>query len=69
MYLKKKMKTRILLVVILALGFLYWRGIKNVAADKGWNCQYHVVYAVCDAKNNKAQLPGFFDIIKAGAKF
>ncbi|MBX4191420.1 MAG: hypothetical protein KW804_01320 [Candidatus Doudnabacteria bacterium] len=69
MYLKKKMKTKIVIVVILALGFLYWRGIKNVSLEKGWNCKYHVVYAICDAKNNKAKLPGFFDIIKAGAKF
>jgi len=69
MYLKKKMRTRLILLAIAVLLFLYWHGIKNITAQKGWNCNYHVVYAICDAKNNKAVLPGMWDIIKAGAKF
>jgi hypothetical protein len=69
MHVKKKMRTKIILFVIAALLFLYWRGIKNVSDQKGWNCTYHVVYAICDAKNNKAQLPGIWEIIKAGTKF
>jgi hypothetical protein len=63
------MRTKLILVVIAVLIFLYWRGIKNVADTKGWNCEYHVVYAICDAKNNRATLPGLFDVLKAGAKF
>ncbi|MBX4186644.1 MAG: hypothetical protein KW802_00060 [Candidatus Doudnabacteria bacterium] len=69
MYLKKKMRTRLILLAIVVLLFLYWRGVKNVSAAKGWDCNFHVVYTVCSSKNSKAQLPSFFDIIKAGAKF
>ena len=68
-YIKKKMRTKIILVVILVLGFLYWRGIKKVTEDKGWDCSYHIAYAICDAKNNKARLPTLWDVLKAGAKF
>lgn len=69
MYLRKRMRSKILILVLIVLGFLYWRGIKSVSEAKGWNCQYHIIYATCDAKNNKAQLPGIWDILKAGAQF
>ncbi len=69
MFIRKKIRSKILIVVIIVLAFLYWRGVKTVAAKKGWNCNYHVAYAICDAKNNKAQLPGIWDILKAGASF
>ena len=63
------MRTKIIIIAIIAILFLYWRGVTTVAAQKGWNCNYQVVYAVCSAKNNKAQLPTIWDIFKAGAKF
>ena len=69
MYIKKKMRTKLILLAIVVLLFLYWHGIKNVAESKGWDCSYHVVYAVCNAKNNKARLPGLFEVLKAGARF
>ncbi len=69
MYVRKKMRTKIILVVVAVLLFLYWHGIKKVAAQKGWDCSYHVIYAVCNAKNNKAVLPSLWDVLKAGAKF
>ncbi len=69
MHIRKKMRTKIILLLIAVLLFLYWRGVKTVAAEKGWNCAYHIAYAICDAKNNKAQLPGILDILKSGAKF
>jgi hypothetical protein len=68
MYIKKRMRTRLILLAIVVLGFIYWRGIKAMG-DRGLNCQYHIAYAVCTAKNNKAQLPSFLDVLKAGVKF
>ena len=69
MYIKKKIRTKLILLAIVALLFLYWRGIKRVTQEKGWNCTYHIAYAMCNAKNNKAQLPNLWDVLKAGAKF
>jgi hypothetical protein len=64
------MKTKIILIVILVLLFLYWRGVKNLlVVAKGWDCEYHIAYSVCVAKNNKAKLPSLFDILKAGVSF
>ena len=69
MYIKKRMRTKLILIAILVLGFIYWRGVKQVTVAKSWNCNYHIAYAVCDAKNNKAKLPTIVDILKAGVKF
>lgn len=63
------MRTKAILLAIVVVLFLYWHGIKNVSAQKGWDCKYHIIYAICNAKNNKATLPSFWEIIKAGAKF
>lgn len=64
------MKTKIILVVILVLLFLYWRGVTTLlTTQKGWNCQYQLAYALCEARNNKATLPNLWDVLVAGAKF
>lgn len=70
MLLRRKLRSKLILLVILVLLFIYWRGVTTLlVAQKGWNCQYHVVYALCEARNNKASLPGLWDIFKAGIKF
>ncbi len=70
MYIKKKMRTRLILGAIVVLGFLYWHGLKNVtAANSGLKCEYHIVYALCTTTNNKAHLPTIWDIFKAGVRF
>jgi len=71
MYIRKKMRTKLLIlaVIIVAGAFVYWRGVKATTEQKGWACNYHLAYAVCSAKNNKAVLPGFMDIMRAGVKF
>jgi hypothetical protein len=63
------MRNRIIIGVIVILLFLYWHGIKKVTDAKGWDCNYQIVYSVCSAKNNKAQLPSLWDVLKAGATF
>lgn len=70
MLFRRKMRTRLILLAIIVLAFLYWHGLKNVtAANTGLKCEYHLVYAICTTQNNKAQLPGIWDILKAGVKF
>lgn len=66
MYIRKRMRTKIILVVILVLGFLFWRGSKAVTKERKLDCTYHLVYAVC--KGN-AKLPSFVEVLKAGVKF
>jgi hypothetical protein len=64
------MRTIIILVIVLALLFLYWHGVTTLlTAQKGWNCKYHLAYALCEARNNKASLPSLWDIFVAGIKF
>ncbi|MEO8065329.1 MAG: hypothetical protein ABI643_00545 [Candidatus Doudnabacteria bacterium] len=66
---RKKWGTKIILAVVVVLGFLYWHGLKNITAKGGMSCNYHLAYALCTLKNNKAQLPGLWDILTAGVKF
>ncbi|OGE74211.1 MAG: hypothetical protein A3I07_03075 [Candidatus Doudnabacteria bacterium RIFCSPLOWO2_02_FULL_42_9] len=68
MLLRKRYRTKLILVIVAVLLFLYWRGIKNVEADKKWDCEYHIAYAVCDTKGAKS-IPGIFEVLKAGARF
>jgi len=68
MYVRKKVRSRILVVVLLVLGFVTWRGLRATTKDS-FNCQYKLVYAVCVPKKTGAVLPSLFDIAKAGASF
>lgn len=63
------MRNRLIILAIIVLAFIYWRGVKSVTTQKGMSCEYHIVYALCTAKNNKATMPGIWDILKAGVKF
>jgi len=60
----------IIVIIVLAAGsFLYYRGIQNLTKQLGLDCQYHFAYTVCTTKDKKsAQMPGIFEIIKAGIK-
>jgi hypothetical protein len=70
MFIRKKLKFKIILLAIVVLLFVYWRGMKSLLVEShGWNCKYQVVYAICEAQNNKAKLPGIWDIFKAGVRF
>jgi len=69
MYIKKKMRTKLILLAIVVLGFLYWRGVKQATAKQGLKCEYHIVYAICESNGKKTSPPGIWEIFKAGAKF
>jgi len=68
MYVRKKMRNRIILVALLVLGFIMWRGI-NATTEKNFTCEYKLVYAVCKPKAGNPKLPGLVEIFKAGIKF
>jgi hypothetical protein len=68
MYVRRKIRNRIILGLILVLGFITWRGLK-ATTEKSFNCEYKLVYAVCKPKAGSPKLPGMIDILKAGVKF
>lgn len=63
------MRSKIILVVLIVFAFLYWRGSKAITKEKGLDCSYHIVYAVCKAKSSATPIPGLFEILKRGTKF
>ena len=68
MYIRRKTKFRILIVVLIVLGFILWRGV-TTATVKNFNCEYKLVYAVCKPKAGNPKLPTMMEIFKAGIKF
>ncbi len=62
------MRNRIILGVIIVLGFIMWRGL-TASMAKSFNCEYKLIYAVCKPKAGNPPLPGLVDIFKAGIKF
>lgn len=69
MYLKQKIKYRLLILLLILFAFIYWRGIRAVAKESNLDCNYHVFYAVCKQIGKATTLPTFWDVLKAGVKF
>jgi len=68
MYFRKKTRTRLILLAIVILAIIFWRGLTS-STKVSFNCEYKLIYAVCTPKKAGAKLPGIFDIFKAGVKF
>lgn len=68
MYLKKKTRTRLIILLAIVFAIILWRGIKSTTKDV-YDCQFKVIYAICTAKVKNAEMPGIWDILKAGTKF
>lgn len=68
MYLRRKVRNRIIFVIIVLLGIIVWRGLKATTEGK-FACEYKLVYAVCKPLQGQTELPGMLDILKAGVKF
>lgn len=62
------MRNRIILVAVVVLAFIMWRGI-NATTEQNFNCEYKLVYAVCKPKAGNPKLPSLVEIFKAGVKF
>lgn len=68
MYVRKKVKKNLAIVLVIALGFVFYRGLKS-STEKDFNCQFKTIYAVCQPKHAGAVMPQLSDIIKEGLKF
>lgn len=68
MYFRRKIRNRVILIVLIVLGFVMWRGLA-ATTEKNFNCEYKLIYAVCKPKAGNPALPGLVDIFKAGIKF
>ena len=69
MYIRKKNKFRFFILLIIAILFVYWRGITNITKNTNLECEYHVIYAVCKVKGQATDLPSVLDVLKAGIQF
>jgi hypothetical protein len=58
----------LIIVAVLILGFIFWRGI-SATTKKNFNCEYKLVYAVCKPKSGNPAPPTILEILKAGVKF
>lgn len=68
MYIRKKIKFRIFILLVLIFGFIYWRGTSALIKKQNLDCKFHFAYAICSSKS-KLVVPGFIEVIKAGIKF
>jgi hypothetical protein len=69
MYIRKKNKFRLFLLLIVVILFVYWRGIRSIEQNTNLECEYHVVYAVCKVQGQATDLPKAWDVFKAGIEF
>lgn len=69
MYIRRKIRSRLFLLALIAFGFVYWRGMKAIQKTTNLECEYHVAYAVCKQKGKATELPSLWQVLRAGAKF
>jgi hypothetical protein len=68
MLFRKKTRFRLLLLLVVAAVFIYWRGF-NALARQDFNCKFKLFIAACVPKTKDAKLPNIMDAFKAGLKF
>jgi hypothetical protein len=68
MYMRKKIRNRLIMAVALVLAFVMWRGL-SAATDGKFDCEYKLIYAVCTADTRGTELPSLWEILKAGVRF
>lgn len=69
MYIRRKLRSKLFWLVLIALAFFYYRGTKTIAQEKNLECKYHVVYAICKQKGQATTLPSIWEVLRAGTKF
>lgn len=69
MYIRRKIRSKLIIVALIALAFIYWRGTKAIAKEKNLECEWHLVYAICKQKGKATELPSLLDVFRAGIKF
>jgi hypothetical protein len=68
MYVKKKIRKRLIVFLVIVLAIIFWRGLKTTTKATH-NCEFKLIYAVCEPKNNRAEMPGLWEILKTGVEF
>ncbi len=68
MYLRKKVRNRLIVFVLIVLAIIFWRGLK-LTTKETHDCEFKLIYALCTPNTKTAELPGIWDIFKAGVKF
>ena len=68
MLFRKKMRKRLLILLVIAFGFVFWRGLHSTT-KKTHDCSFKIVYAICEPKTANAAFPSVMEIISAGIKF
>jgi hypothetical protein len=68
MLVSRKFRNKIIILVLILLAFVVWRGTKAATKDD-FTCSYKLYYAVCKPKNQNAQFPSIMQILTAGVKF
>lgn len=68
MYVKKKVRKKLIIIALIILAIIFWRGLKSTTKATH-NCEFKLIYALCVPKNNKAKLPGIIEIFKSGVEF
>jgi hypothetical protein len=66
------MLTKIFIILVIVGAVIYWRGSKLITEEKGWECNWHGIYAVCMTNSQRvldAKSPSFMEIMKAGSNF
>ena len=69
MLMRRKMRNRIILLLLIAVVFIYWRGAKMYVKANDLDCRYHFAYAVCKQVGGPTKVPSLWDVLAAGAKF
>jgi hypothetical protein len=59
-----------ILIIILVVGFIFWRGTKNIIAKENITCQWHSLFALCVTGDKKilTNFPSWTDVLKEGIK-
>ena len=68
MYLRKKIRKRLIAVGLVIFGIIFFRGL-NATTRETHDCEFKILYAVCTVTEEGAEMPGLWNIFKAGVSF
>jgi len=68
MLFRRKTRNRIILIIVVGILFVLFRGISATTKDD-FRCNYKFIYAICVPKRADAKMPSFMEVFKEGIKF
>ena len=69
MYVRRKIRNRLIIFAVILLVAVYWRGVSSYVKKNHLDCNWHAVYAVCKQTGSATKVPSLWDVLKAGVKF